>query len=404
MNNNTPKIRFKGFNDAWEQCKLGEVVNFKQGIQVDLEKQYSNPFKDSIRFIRIVDYTQNTNDKRYIKKVDNANYVNIDDVVMVRYGATAGFVSYGIKGIIANNMFTINAEKLNKKYLYTYLKMDKIYKQLNLSNGSSAMPALNFGIVKDIIISYSNESEQSKIGLYFNKLDTLITLHQRKYDKLVNVKQAMLEKMFPKNNSNIPEIRFKGFNDAWEQRKLESLIIKGGSGGTPTSTNDKYYNGDINFLGISDITNSDGNIYKTEKKITQLGLNNSAAWIVPADSISLAMYASVGKLAILKVDSATSQAFYNMVFDEKSTRDIVFHRLSLANIINEWDSLISTGTQSNLNADKVKKFEIIISSNINENKKVSEFLNNLNNLITLHQRKLDKLNNVKKSLLDKMFV
>ena len=114
---------------------------------------------------------------------------------------------------------------------------------------------------------------------------------------------------------NYPNIRFAGFSDEWEERKLSELIQKGGSGGTPKSTNKTFYDGNIPFLGISDISKSNGYIDNTEKHISENGLNNSSAWIVPKGAISLAMYASVGKLAILNINVATSQAFYNMVFE-----------------------------------------------------------------------------------------
>ena len=148
---------------------------------MDLEKQYTEETDNRERFIRIVDYTQGTNDIRYIDKIDNANYVDEKDVVVVRYGATAGFIGHGITGIIANNMFTINpSEELNKEFLYTYMKQDKMYNYLNLSNGSSAMPAINFGIMTSLNITYPSVAEQQKIGAYFSNLDHLITLHQQK--------------------------------------------------------------------------------------------------------------------------------------------------------------------------------------------------------------------------------
>ena len=178
----TPKIRFKGYTDDWEQRKLGEVAKFRQGIQVDLEKQYSENGIGRERFIRIVDYTQNTEDIRYIDNVENANYVDFDDVVVVRYGATAGYVGHGIVGIIANNMFTINpSNAIHKKFLYTFMKQDRMYERLNSSNGSSAMPAINFGIMNSIDISYPSIEEQERIGMYFENLDNLITLHHHKY-------------------------------------------------------------------------------------------------------------------------------------------------------------------------------------------------------------------------------
>ena len=192
-----PEIRFEGFTNDWEQRKLGDIAKLKQGIQVDLERQYTEKAAGRERFIRIVDYTQSTDDIRYIDKTDNANYVDEKDIVVVRYGATAGFVGRGITGIIANNMFTINPlEELDKEFLYTYMKQEKMYNYLNLSNGSSAMPAINFGIMKSLDISYPSTEEQQQIGAYFSNLDHLITLHQHKCDELQNLKKYMLQNMF----------------------------------------------------------------------------------------------------------------------------------------------------------------------------------------------------------------
>ncbi|MEK4050920.1 MULTISPECIES: restriction endonuclease subunit S [Bacillus] len=200
-----------------------------------------------------------------------------------------------------------------------------------------------------------------------------------------------------------PQIRFAEFTDAWEQRKLKELFVKGGSGGTPRSTNKDYYKGKIPFLGISDISNSNGYIYYTQKHISEEGLNNSSAWIVPKGAITLAMYASVGKVAILNVDVATSQAFYNMVFNDKTIRDFIYQRLVKANINEEWRELISTGTQSNLNAEKVKNFQMQLPKDKGEQSKIGKIFNQLDNIITLNQRKYDKLVIMKKSMLEKMF-
>lgn len=146
----------------------------------------------------------------------------------------------------------------------------------------------------------------------------------------------------------------------WEKVKLADLIIKGGSGGTPNTSKEEYYKGRIPFLSISDITNSNGYIFRTEKSISELGLNSSAAWIVPAEALTLAMYASVGKVAILKKDIATSQAFYNMIFSGLGTRDFVYYYLKKFDRDNLWNPLISTGTQANLNAKKIRNLEIYL--------------------------------------------
>ena len=186
-----PKLRFKEFSDEWCETTLGETTTFKQGIQVDVDKQFSKPFDNSVRFIRIVDYTQNTKDIRYISKPANANYVDEHDVVLVRYGATAGFVGHGIKGVIANNMFTVTPNSnINKDFLYTILKQDKIYNKLNSSNGTSAMPALNFGSVSILKFSYPSIDEQNKLTNLINLLDKKIELQSKKIEDL---------KLFTKN-------------------------------------------------------------------------------------------------------------------------------------------------------------------------------------------------------------
>ena len=164
---------------------------------------------------------------------------------------------------------------------------------------------------------------------------------------------------------------------------MGELIQLGGSGGTPSANNPDYYGGDIPFLSIADINGRD--ITNTAKTLTDEGLQNSAAWIVPSGAVSLAMYASVGKVGIIRQDTATSQAFYNMVFDNEALRDFVFTRLEKAETDSEWEPYISTGTQRNLNADKVKSFSLDVPSK-EEASEISAYFANLDTLITLHQR------------------
>ena len=181
-----------------------------------------------------------------------------------------------------------------------------------------------------------------------------------------------------------PQYKCINYIPTWEQRKLGELIQLGGSGGTPSANNPDYYGGDIPFLSIADINGRD--ITNTAKTLTDEGLQNSAAWIVPSGAVSLAMYASVGKVGIIRQDTATSQAFYNMAFDNEALRDFVFTRLEKAEADSEWEPYISTGTQRNLNADKVKSFSLDVPSN-EEASEISAYFANLDDLITLHQRK-----------------
>lgn len=286
-----------------------------------------------------------------------------------------------------------------------------VYFSLNPRVNRYLYPLVNKGAKNDMKVSAENAirgyvvfpslTEQAEIGALFAKIDSLIALHQRKYEKLKTVKQSLLEKMFPKEGEDVPELRFEGFTDPWEQRKLGELFAKGGSGGTPTATEPSYYNGEIPFLGIADI--EDRYIDSTAKSLTEDGLNNSAAWVVPSGAICLAMYASVGKVGICELDLATSQAFYNMVFDSQALRDYVYARLDKADANAEWEPLISTGTQANLNAEKVKGFQMAVPC-CEEADLVGSFFRGLDSLIALHQRELEILKNLKKALLEKMFV
>lgn len=175
------------------------------------------------------------------------------------------------------------------------------------------------------------------------------------------------EKTHEEKPANLqPQLRFQGFTDPWEQRKLVDLAERTGSGGTPSSKNPDYYGGDIPFLSISDI--SERYVAKTEKSLTSLELHNSSAWVVPSGSIVLSMYASYGKVAITRIPLATNQAFYIIVFTNSTLRDFVFERLEVASLFHEWDKLVSTGTQLNLNAKKLDNWSLKIPRDKEQNK------------------------------------
>ncbi|PRQ11647.1 restriction endonuclease subunit S [Corynebacterium sp. 13CS0277] len=197
-----------------------------------------------------------------------------------------------------------------------------------------------------------------------------------------------------------PEIRFLKCVQRWQKKELGQLLEVSGSGGTPSATNPDYYGGPIPFLGIADI--NDRAIVRTVKSLTKLGLNNSTAWLVPAGAISLAMYASVGKVGILQQDTATSQAFYNMVFRSDATRDFVYARLLKSQITGEWEPYISTGTQRNLNAEKVKAFPISLPE-LPEQEAIGSFFKRLDEALEAGAQKVEKLRKFKQAMLLKMF-
>ena len=321
------------------------------------------------------------------------------------WGAVKRLVEYD-KGCVSTLYICFALHGAAPEYLVTYYETDRWYKEIQkiAAEGARNHGLLNISpddFFESKLVVPEQQSEQHLIGSLFARLDALITLHQRKYDKLGELKKSLLEKMFPKEGEVFPEIRFAGFADPWEQRKLGELFSYGGSGGTPSSSNDSFYGGKIPFLGISDVKGRD--ISHTAKHITENGLAASAAWVVPSGAVCLAMYASVGKVGIIRQNTATSQAFFNMVFDNDGTRDFVYSRLERAELTTEWESLISTGTQRNLNANKVRDFMLAVPAET-EQRLIGSLFARLDSLITLHQRKLELLRNIKKALLDKMFV
>ena len=163
-------------NNQLKDFKIVDICKLKQGNQYDLKQQFTEEKTDLKRFIRIVDYTQKTNDIRYVYSNGSENYVDCTDVVVVRYGASAGYVGRGINGIIANNLFTIrpiNSALLNKSYLYHYLNAPVIQKKLN-NTQSSGMPALNFQTINNLHILLPEYQEQHQISFFLDKIDERI--------------------------------------------------------------------------------------------------------------------------------------------------------------------------------------------------------------------------------------
>ena len=181
-------------NNQLKDFKIVDICKLKQGNQYDLKQQFTEEKTDLKRFIRIVDYTQKTNDIRYVYSNGSENYVDCTDVVVVRYGASAGYVGRGINGIIANNLFTIrpiNSALLNKSYLYHYLNAPVIQKKLN-NTQSSGMPALNFQTINNLHILLPEYQEQHQISVFLDKIDERIQTQIKIIDDLVLQKKYII--------------------------------------------------------------------------------------------------------------------------------------------------------------------------------------------------------------------
>lgn len=207
--------------------------------------------------------------------------------------------------------------------------------------------------------------------------------------------------MFPKEGKAFPEMRFDEFHQEWKEVELGDLCLIAKSGGTPSSTNKEYYDGNIPFLAISDMTNQGKYLTHTTKKISQKGIENSASWLVPSNTLIYSMYASVGLVSINKIPIATSQAVINLILKEDIDVEFVYYYL--VNYQRYLRTIIETGTQGNLNADSVKSIKIKLPT-VKEQEKLSKYFANLDSLISCHKNQLNKLTIIKHSLSHQMFI
>ena len=310
-------------------------------------------------------------------------------------------------------------EKSDKYYVFStgYAQMRPVVDGLFLlcivqSNGfmkvvldnctGTSYPAIKSNDLAEIeVYSPINPKEQEYIGKLFKGIDNLITLHQRKYDKLVNVKKAMLEKMFPKDGVDVPEIRFKGFTEAWEQRKLGDMADIIG-GGTPSTGVSEYWDGDIDWYAPAEIADQ---IYvnSSQRKITAEGFAHSSAKMLPEGTVLFTSRAGIGKTAILLRKGCTNQGFQSIV-PHKDVLDSYFI-FSRTEELKEYGETIGAGsTFVEVSGKQMAEMELMMPPTMDEQRQIGAYFHNLDNLITLHQRKLEKLKNLKKACLEKMFV
>ena len=406
-----PAIRFAGFTDAWEQRKLGELVERVTRKNQDLESDL--PLTISAQY-GLIDQSEFF-DKRIASK-DVSGYYLVRKGEFAYNKSTSGDAPWGAvkrldryeKGVLSTLYIVfriVNEAETNSDYIATYYDTDLWHKGIQ---AIAAEGARNHGLLNiapsdffETSLSVPQDVEEQKlIGQFFKNLDFVITLHQRKYDKLVKVKKAMLEKMFPKGDAKVPEIRFAGFTDAWEQRKLNQLADIIG-GGTPSTANPEYWDGDIDWYAPAEIGEeryADGSV----RKITELGLQKSSATVLPAGrTILFTSRAGIGKTAILRRSGATNQGFQSIVLKDGINPYFIF---SMSDSIKEKAETVASGsTFLEISGKMLGNLDVMIPKKP-EQDMIARYFESLDSLITLHQRKLEKLKTIKKSMLESMFI
>ena len=402
-----PAIRFKGFSDAWEQRKLSEITD--KVTEKNAGLQYVETFTNSAEFGIISQRDFFDHDIAKLGSLDGYYIVKNEDFVYnprISTSAPVGPINrnkLGRTGVMSPLYTVFRPHDTDTTYLEYFFKCGYWHSFMNF-NGDSGARSDRFSIRDNVFfqmpIPIPDIDEQRKIGELLTCLDNLITLHQRKFEKLTNVKKSMLEKMFPQNGSSYPEIRFKGFTDPWEQRKVSDLAEKTYGGGTPTTSNEAYWNGDIPWIQSSDV--ADGKLLGVEsrKRITQDGLNNSSAQLIPENSIAIITRVGVGKLAFMPYSYATSQDFLSL---SKLNAEPFFTVYACYKKLQSELNAVQGTSIKGITKDELLAKSIMVPQYA-EQRQIGAFFKQLDHLITLHQRELEKLQNIKKSMLEKMFV
>ena len=401
-NNKNPNIRFKGFTDPWEQRKLGDnIVEYKE--KTTINNQY--PVLTSSR--RGIFFQTDYYDGNQIASVDNTGYNIVPyGFFTYRHMSDDEIFHFNINDITENGIvstlypvFTTD-ENLDSRYLQYQLNYGKEFAKyaiLQKQGGSRTYMYLNK--LKELRLTIPNSvEEQKKISVYFMKLDSLITLHQRKYNKLLNVKKSMLEKMFPKNGSNIPEIRFKGFTDPWEQRKFTDITFLSGEKNKDNLPYESYsVTNDNGFVPQNEQFENGGTMATADKRMYYIVSKNSFAYNPARINVGSIGYYDGPENVIV---SSLYEVF-------KTSEDIddryLWHWFKSNNFKKLIEQYQEGGVRLYFYYDKLCMCSLPTPS-IQEQIKIGRYFDNLDNLITLHQRELEKLQNIKKSMLEKMFV
>ncbi|MEI6131967.1 MAG: restriction endonuclease subunit S [Bacillota bacterium] len=370
-----PAIRFKDFTDAWEQRKLGECFDERQE-RSDFGELISVTINSGIKkFEDLGRHDNSSEDKSHYKRVE------VGDIAYNSMRMWQGASGYSPYSGIVSPAYTVvipNEDVDSLFFSFMFKKPEMIHTfQLRSQGITSDTWNMKYPAFSEIEIRMPKKPEQSRIAKYFSQLDNLITLHQRKLLKLKNIKKAMLEKMFPKNGSCVPEIRFVGFTDAWEQRKLREVVdVRGGK--------------DYKHLSEGDIP-----VYGTGGYM--LSVNEALSY--KEDAIGIGRKGTIDKPYILKAPFWTVDTLFYAIPREKYDLDFAF---DLFQNINWKKKDESTGVPS-LSKTAINEIDVIVPKE-NEQKVVGSYFAKIDNLITLHQRKYEKLLNIKKACLEKMFV
>jgi type I restriction enzyme, S subunit len=408
-----PNLRFPGFDEEWDKDRFGELCSFEQGVQVDVELQLKENQSGWVRFVRIENYTQNSQDFRYIpKELAKKKTIHEKEIAIVRYGATAGFIGRGFDGVLANNLFKLkpNEKLLVDEYLYHYLKSYKAFHYFQSEMAGGAMPALSFGIVGALKLPYTTLPEQQKIATFLTTIDKKITHLTQKKEALTQYKKGMMQKLFPKTGETVPELRFPGFDGKWFERRLSevSKIIDGDRGTNYPNGNDFFDAGYCLFMNAKNVTKK-GFSFKECMFITKVKDEALRKGRLKREDLVLTTRGSIGHIAYFdqKVPYENIRINSGMVIircgQSSNSPDFIYKFLD-SDFFKKQVKRISFGSaQPQLTVKEINLFKIPLTV-FSEQKKITNFLTTIDKKITQLTQKKEALTQYKKGLLQQMFV
>ena len=384
----TPKLRFPGFTDDWEQRKLGEVVGINMGQSPNSENYTDNP-RDYI----LVQGNADMKDGHVVPRVWTTQVTKKaekGDLILSVRAPVGDIGKTGYNVVLGRGVAAIKGNE----FIFQQLGKMKLIGYWNRYSTGSTFESINSTDIKDAQINVSSKDEQEKIGIFFKQLDNLITLHQRKLSDVKKLKAGLLQKMFPKNGETIPEVRFPEFTNAWEQRKLKDIA---------EYRNGKAHEQVEDISGHFTIINS--KFISTDSEVQR----HTNQQVAPMFEGEIAMVLSdlpngkaLGKVFLVEDNDkyTLNQRIAGIAPKKDVDSRFLNYRMNRNTYFLRFDSGVS---QTNLSKPQVEEFTALYP-NFQEQKKIGSFIKQLDNTISLHQRKLEHLQQQKKALLQQMFI
>ena len=404
-----PILRFDNFKDYWQTSSLLSQVEVRRGLTYKPNDVRSNGAR-VLRSSNIVDdsFVILDDDVFVNKEVVNIPRISNGDILVTAANGSTKLVGKHaiIKNlpddeIVVHGSFMLLFKTEQSYFVNAWMSSNEYKRVLQfVQGGNGAIGNLSSTILKNMKMSIPSLAEQSAIGTLFRTLDDLFASYKDNLANYQSLKVAMLSKMFPKVGQTVPEIRLDGFEGEWELLEVNDLADDFQSGGTPKTNVQEYWDGDIPWIQSSDLETNCLFEIKVQKSISEKGIKNSSAKIIPKDSIAVVTRVGVGKLAVIRHEYATSQDFLSL---SNLKSNIEFTAYLLYRLLQkEITQLQGTSIKGITKVELLSK-KVLIPS-LPEQQAIGTYFTNLDNLISAHQEKISQLETLKKKLLQDMFI